>query len=157
MSGPFERDGAETAAEVTAAGSSGVFPSVADSGSGQNGSGDLRARLAGLVRQPFEGWVSSPTEAYANAVADAVLADGFRRVVDDDATVRVVAEALAGVDGWEIRCPPTHEETVRAADVEQADLIAMKHGYHMQRHPSEVNEWVFCEFTATDLEGGVGS
>lgn len=92
--GPFERDGAGTAAVSSAAVRAGVFLSVSDSGSGQDGSGDLRARLAGLVRQPFEGWVSSPTEAYADAVADAVLADGFRRVVEDDATIERVAEAL---------------------------------------------------------------
>jgi hypothetical protein len=47
-------------------------------------SDDLRARLAGLVRQPPGGPVSTPTEAYALRVADALLADGFRRVVDDD-------------------------------------------------------------------------
>jgi hypothetical protein len=59
--------------------------------------GDLRARLAGLVRQPFDGPVSTPTVAYANAVADAVLADGFRRVVEDDATVDRIARVLISV------------------------------------------------------------
>jgi hypothetical protein len=42
---------------------------------------------------------------------------------------------------------PVHEETVRAADVPQADLIAMKHGYRMEQQPSEFDEWVFCRFT----------
>jgi len=57
-------------------------------------SDDLRARLAGLVRQPFDGWACSPTEAYALRVAEAVLADGFRRVVEDDDTIERLARAI---------------------------------------------------------------
>lgn len=69
-------------------------PGRSATGSGQDDSGDLRARLACLVRQPFKGWVSSPTEAYAIAVADAILAAGYRLAVEDDTTIDRVARAI---------------------------------------------------------------
>lgn len=46
----------------------------------------------------------------------------------------------------------SHEETVREADVPQADLIAMKNGYRMESTPSEVDGWVFCEFVTGDFD-----
>jgi hypothetical protein len=52
--------------------------------------------------------------------------------------------------------PLMHEETVRTADVEQADLIAMKNGYRMSRTESEVEEWVFCRFDVMNLDVGGG-
>lgn len=51
----------------------------------------------------------------------------------------------------------SHEETVREVDVPQADLIAMRHGYRMEATPSEVDGWVFCEFTTDLLEHPEGS
>lgn len=56
--------------------------------------GDLRAQLVGLIRQPFDGPVSTPTVAYAEAVADAILAAGYRRVSEDDDTIATVADAI---------------------------------------------------------------
>ncbi len=43
--------------------------------------------------------------------------------------------------------PVSHTETIRAADREQVDLIAMKNGYGVQFGDSELDEWVFAEFT----------
>jgi len=45
-------------------------------------------------------------------IAACVDAAGYRRVVEDDTAVRRVAEALAAVDGWEVRWP------ARDADLE---------------------------------------
>jgi hypothetical protein len=44
-----------------------------------------------------------------------------------------------------------HEETIRAEDVPQADLIAMKHQYRMEATPSADDEaWTFVRFTAQE-------
>lgn len=43
--------------------------------------------------------------------------------------------------------PVSLSETVRTDDLDQADLVAMSHGYAMQRHESEVEGWTFVEFT----------
>jgi hypothetical protein len=64
---------------------------------------------------------------------------------DDDAYA--AGWAMGALDtrlGWSLALI---EETVRAADVAQADLIAMKHGYRMEREDSEFEDWVFCKFT----------
>lgn len=42
--------------------------------------------------------------------------------------------------------PVSHTETVRTADREQVDLIAMKNGYAVQFGDSELDEWTFAEF-----------
>jgi hypothetical protein len=80
-------------------------------------SDDLRARLAGLVRQPPGGPVSTPTEAYALRVAEAVLADGFRRVVDDDDTI----EREAGIRALKaaLECSRGHARGARAQDLDR--------------------------------------
>lgn len=43
-------------------------------------------------------------------------------------------------------------ETVRTDDLGQADLVAMKNGYAMQRHESEVEGWTFVEFTRLSVD-----
>ncbi len=43
-------------------------------------------------------------------------------------------------------------ETVRTADLDQADLVAMKNGYAMQRHESEVEGWTYVEFTRLSVD-----
>jgi hypothetical protein len=43
--------------------------------------------------------------------------------------------------------PPQHSDTIRTADVAQADLVAMRYGYEMTHADSEVEGWAFAEFT----------
>ncbi|HYQ69068.1 hypothetical protein [Actinophytocola sp.] len=43
--------------------------------------------------------------------------------------------------------PAHHVETIRTADVVQADLVAMRHGYCFRVEPTEVDGWEFAEFT----------
>jgi hypothetical protein len=56
--------------------------------------GAERAALVKLIREPHGHVHNTPTTAYAEAVADAVLAAGYVRVQDDDETVDRVAKAL---------------------------------------------------------------
>lgn len=107
--GPLERDAPALPSESSAGATGKANLNPRDSESGQDGSGDLRARLAGLVRQPDDGPVSTPTEAYTLRVADAVLAAGFRRVVEDDGTIERLASAMAELNESAPPWPEIHD------------------------------------------------
>jgi len=95
-------------------------PGETSTPSGNDGSGDLgasstsrwiEALAAELEPEAFDdtvpaesGWREA-TRNQALGHAAKVFALGLRRVVEDDTTVRSVAEALAGVDGWTIAWP----------------------------------------------------
>jgi hypothetical protein len=68
---------------------------------------------------------------------------------DDDAYAAGWAMGALDAKLSAIMRPVCHEETIRTADLPQADLVAMKHGYRLERSPSEDDEWTFCEFVST--------
>ena len=100
----------------------GPNPNTGASGSGQNGSGDLSGpwRVGRTVgRTVYRQTGNDPakgdeliglmdTPELARQVVGAVNA---RCVSEDDDTLKAVADALAGVDGWEIRWPRDGEES----------------------------------------------
>jgi len=60
------------------------------------------------------------------------------------------------VSGWQMGAldvrlgelkPAHHVQTIRTADVVEADLVAMRHGYCFQVAPSGVDGWEIAEFT----------
>lgn len=55
--------------------------------------------------------------------------------------------AMGVLDARLCQRPLLHEETIRTADVQQADLVAMKYGYRMESTPSDYEEWTFTKFT----------
>ena len=97
---PVGGDGVETGAGSAAPGLTGSLPGASDSGSGRNGSGDLRASLVAVILGLSGDLWHLPTRTDATVMADAILADGWRRVSVDDDTVERVARTLAEVDGY---------------------------------------------------------
>jgi hypothetical protein len=86
VSGEVPTPGAETAVDATNA--------PLRDGSDSDGRTALRDELVGLLcADVLTAW-SIPTDGHAKALADKILAAGFRRLVEDDDTVDRVARAL---------------------------------------------------------------
>lgn len=67
----------------------------------------------------------------------------------DDAYV--AGYEMGGLDSHLAHQPSFHAATIRTANVEQADLIAMRHGYVRTTEPSEEwPEWTSCYFDRPD-------
>lgn len=97
---PVGGDGVETGAGSAAPGLTGALLPESRSGSGQDGSGELRASLIAFILGA-PSLSSKPTRTDATAIADAILADGWVRVSVDDDTLNRVAAALAAHDGYD--------------------------------------------------------
>ncbi len=93
---PVGGDGVETGAGSAAPGLTGSLPGASDSESGQNGSGQLRASLVAVILGLSGDLWHLPTRTDATVMADAILADGWRRVSVDDDTVERPADGDEG-------------------------------------------------------------
>jgi hypothetical protein len=68
--------------------------------SGNDRSGDLRRDLADRINRAWDEWAADEVPGWRQEyIADAILAAGYRRVVEDDTTVERVAVALCDLDG----------------------------------------------------------